>query len=313
MMRLSAKDSPNAAPAGLGAPGASRTPGAGAAPAPSAAGAAPRGRRSAPKPEAAGGQVRVLARGLAILRAFTPRNEWLSNRDITARTGLPRPTVSRLTANLTGLGYLGYSAATRKYRLGTAVLALGYDALANVDIRVLARPLLQRMADQEDALMALASRDGMAMVCNEVCHSNKSLFTLRVNVGSRLVLPYSAMGLALLGAMTPEERAPALREIAAGFRKDWPKLKRLIEGAVEEYRRAGFCTALETLESGINGIAVTVDTPGAPHSFTVGLAGPSFRFSAARLESDLGPKLLAIRRDLETRLARLMPDGGEAR
>jgi DNA-binding IclR family transcriptional regulator len=265
------------------------------------------------KPDADAGQVRVLARGLSILRAFTPRNEWLSNQEIAARTSLPRPTVSRLTANLTGLGYLSYATASRKYRLGTSVLALGFGALANVDIRVLARPLLQRLADQEDALVVLASRDAMAMVCNEVCHSSKSIFTLRVNVGSRLVLPYSAMGLALLGAMTPEERDEALRQISRSFKKDWRELQKLTEAAVEQFRRCGFCTTLETLESGINGIAVAVDTPGAPHSFTIGVAGPSFRFPAERLESDLGPKLLAIRRDLETRLAELMPAPGDPR
>ncbi len=271
------------------------------------------GRRaqSAPAPEA--GQVRVLARGLSILRAFTPRNEWLSNQEIAARTSLPRPTVSRLTANLTSLHYLSYSSASRKYRLGTSVLALGFGALANVDIRVLARPPLQRLADQEDALVVLASRDAMAMVCNEVCHSSKSIFTLRVNVGSRLVLPYSAMGLALLGAMTPEERDEALRLINRSFRKNWGELQKLIHASVEQYQRCGFCTTLETLESGINGIAVAVDTPGAPHSFTIGLAGPSFRFPVARLESDLGPKLLAIRRNLEARLAELLPGAGDTR
>jgi DNA-binding IclR family transcriptional regulator len=269
--------------------------------------------RTASPRAADAGQVRVLARGLSILRAFTPRNEWLSNQEIAAKTSLPRPTVSRLTANLTGLRYLSYSNATRKYRLATSVLALGYGALANVDIRVLARPLLQRIADQEDALVVLASRDAMAMVCNEVCYSSKSLVTLRVNVGSRLVLPYSAMGLALLGAMRPEERDEAQRQINASFRKNWRELHKLIEASVEQYQRCGFCTSLGTQKSGINGISVVVDTPGAPHSFTIGLAGPSFRFPAERLESDLGPKLLAIRRDLESRLANLLPSAGDTR
>jgi DNA-binding IclR family transcriptional regulator len=269
--------------------------------------------RAGPTPPAGDAQVRVLARGLAILRAFTPRNEWLSNQEIAARTSLPRPTVSRLTANLTGLGYLGYSTASRKYRLGTSVLALGFGALANTDVRVLARPLLQRLADDEDALVVLASRDAMAMVCNEVCHSSKSIFTLRVNVGSRLVLPYSAMGLALLGSMTPEERDAALHQISHNFKKSWRELHKLIEAAVAQFRRCGFCTTLGTLEGGINGIAVSVDTPGAPHSFSIGLAGPSFRFPAERLDSDLGPKLVAIKRDLELRLADLTPSAGETR
>lgn len=270
--------------------------------------ATPRRRGSAAKRDAGSDQVRVLARGLSVLRAFVAKNPWLSNHEIALLTTLPRPTVSRLTRNLTALGYLEYSAESRKYRLGTSVLALGFSTLANIDIRTLARPLLQRMADQEEAPVALASRDDMSMVVNEVCHCNKGIFSLRVNVGSRLLLPYSATGLALLGAMTPEERAETVREISDRFKKKWSGLQKRIEAAVDQYRRFGFCTAMGTLEGDINGIAVAVDTPGAPHSYTIGAAGPSRLFPAERLESDLGPKLLAMRRDLEARLAALAAD-----
>lgn len=269
--------------------------------------------RSTPASSTDAASVRVLARGLSILRAFTPRNEWLNNQEIAARTDLPRPTVSRLTANLTGLGYLVYSTALRKYRLGTSVLALGFRALANVDIRVLARPQLQRLADREDAVVVLASRDAMSMVCNEVCHSHKSVFTLSVDVGSRLRMPHSAVGLAHLSAMSPEERTKALRDISRGFRKSWPELQGFVDAAVAQYSRLGFCTTVGTLESGVNGIAVAVGTPGAPRSFSIGLAGPSFRFPVKRLEAEVGPRLLAIQRDLETELAKLLPAAGEPR
>ena len=40
--------------------------------------------------EAADGGVRVLARGLALLRAFGPRNAAMSNSDLAAITALPK-------------------------------------------------------------------------------------------------------------------------------------------------------------------------------------------------------------------------------
>lgn len=270
------------------------------------------GRQYKPPPSATAREVRVLARGLSVLRAFTPRNEWLSNQQIAAKTSLPRPTVSRIAANLAKLGYLVYSTEAGKYRLGTSVLALGYGALANLDVRGLARPLMQRLADEEDALVVLASRDELAMVCEEVCHSSKSIFTLRVNVGSRLVLPYSAMGLALLGAMQEGERTLLCRQIWRDFKKDRAGLQTLIANAVGQMERSNYCTTLGTLEQGINGMSVVIDTPGAPHRFALGLAGPDFRFSAWRLENDLGPKLLAIKRTIETRLAIAAPPLAQA-
>src|SRR5689334_17253566 len=86
--------------------------------------------------------VAALARGLEILRVFAPNERMLGNQEIAQRTGLPKPTVSRLTHTLTKLGYLTYSARLGKYQLGTPVLSLGYAALANMDVRLVARPFM---------------------------------------------------------------------------------------------------------------------------------------------------------------------------
>ncbi|MBW2688717.1 MAG: helix-turn-helix domain-containing protein, partial [Deltaproteobacteria bacterium] len=48
--------------------------------------------------------VTALARGLEVLRCFKPRDRHLGNQDIAERTGLPKPTVSRLTYTLTRMG-----------------------------------------------------------------------------------------------------------------------------------------------------------------------------------------------------------------
>ncbi|MCO3057777.1 IclR family transcriptional regulator, partial [Pseudomonas aeruginosa] len=50
--------------------------------------------------------VTALARGLELLRCFTPRESLLGNQELARKTGLPKPTVSRLTHTLTRLGYL---------------------------------------------------------------------------------------------------------------------------------------------------------------------------------------------------------------
>lgn len=270
---------------------------------------APRDEKVGRSARAAVGEVRVLARGLAILRAFTPRNEWLSNQDIAAVTRLPKPTVSRLVAKLATLGYLVHSETLGKYRLGTSVLTLGFNALANLDVRVVVRPFLQKLADEEDALGVLANRDGMAMVCSDVCHSSKSIFTLRVNPGSRLVLPYSAMGRALLGAMPEKQRAAMLREVRSQFSKEWPRLHTTLAESLEEYQRCEFCLALGSLQTEINGIAVVIETPGAPPSYSLGLAAPSFKLPADYLRKRLGPKLVEIKRIIEARLRAMAPTG----
>lgn len=59
---------------------------------------------------------RTLSKGFELLRSFRPGEQYLGNKELAERTGLSKPTVSRLTGVLVQLGYLRYcpsSAATR--------------------------------------------------------------------------------------------------------------------------------------------------------------------------------------------------------
>jgi len=71
-----------------------------------------------------------LSRGLEVLRAFTPADQLLGNRDLCDRTSLPKATISRLTYTLEKLGYLLRVERLQKYRLGPGVLMLGYPMLS---------------------------------------------------------------------------------------------------------------------------------------------------------------------------------------
>src|SRR5256885_11261311 len=87
----------------------------------------------------------TLARGLEVLRCFTPLEPLLGNKEISVRTGLPKPTVSRLTYTLTKLGYLRHNMRLGKYQLGSAVLSIGYPLLASMNVRQVARPPMKEL------------------------------------------------------------------------------------------------------------------------------------------------------------------------
>ena len=73
--------------------------------------------------------VTALARGLEILRCFNPGERYLGVTELARRTGLPKPTVSRLAGTLTKLGYLSFSGHYGQYQLAPGVLSLGYAAM----------------------------------------------------------------------------------------------------------------------------------------------------------------------------------------
>src|SRR4029078_6090093 len=74
----------------------------------------------------------ALARGLDVLRVFTPREGLLDNQEIALRTGLPKATVSRLTYTLTRLGYLAHLDRLEKYQLAPVALAISYSTLRHM-------------------------------------------------------------------------------------------------------------------------------------------------------------------------------------
>lgn len=256
------------------------------------------------KPGGEGGaSVRVLARGLAILQAFEPDNAWRSNAELSAITGIPKPTVSRITANLTSSGYLVYSPEKAQYKVGAAALALGYLAASSRDLKMQARPLMQQLADQQNGSIVLASPDGLSMVCHEVCHGRGMLFTLRVHPGSRLNLPRSALGRALIGAMGESERSRLLAAAAQADPGHWPALEREIQAGILQMKAHRYCTASGTLETGTNGIAVVIDTPEQAHAYALGFAVPAYQVTVERLEAEVAPRLLEIKHALESDLA----------
>ena len=164
--------------------------------------------------------VTALARGLDVLSCFRSGDKLLGNQDIAKRCGLPKSTVSRLTHTLTLLGYLIHVPQEGKYRLGTATLALGSAMLAGLDIRKLARPLMQRLTDITQTEVALATRDRHNMVYIEHCPSPLPMDS-DLDIGTRLPLGTTAIGRAWLAACPVAERQQALDYLQAHAPEQW--------------------------------------------------------------------------------------------
>src|ERR1700688_1436768 len=101
--------------------------------------------------------VTALARGLEVLACFRHGDRMLGNQEFSKRCGLAKSTVSRLTHTLTSLGYLIYVEESAKYSLGPAPLSLGSAMLSKLDIRKLAHPLIEQLAEVGQCTVSLRS------------------------------------------------------------------------------------------------------------------------------------------------------------
>ncbi|HCF7344085.1 TPA: IclR family transcriptional regulator [Pseudomonas aeruginosa] len=241
--------------------------------------------------------VTALARGLELLRCFTPRESLLGNQELAKKTGLPKPTVSRLTHTLTRLGYLRHLPHSGKYQLEVGVMSFGYAMLSNLSIRALARPLMEEMAGYAKAAVAMAARDRLSMVYLDVVHGEANL-TMRRQVGSHLSLHRSAIGRACLAAMPEVEREFILGHIRKRHPEDWPEVRKGLERAFRDYADYGFCLSLGEWQRDVNAVGVAL------HHESHGLlafncGGPSFHLKREKLEDDIGPRLLHMVHNIE--------------
>lgn len=243
----------------------------------------------------------ALVRGLQILRAFRPGDNSLGNLELMERTSLPKATVSRLTYTLAGLGYLIYDEVLGRYRLGTAAVSIGYSALSSNAIIHVSRPLMQQLAHDTGAAVALAARDQAEMVYLSNCRS-ESLVTLRLNIGSRLPLWKTGMGLAYLVGLSDDERLELKERFAWAEQGDRRAIDRLLDKALAEYAQSGYITAFGTWHSYIRAVGVPFrPRDGSPPlAFTCGGIAEIVDEEAAR--ERIGPALVKLVSTLEATL-----------
>ncbi len=248
--------------------------------------------------------VTALARGLEVLRCFRPSDRHLGNQDIAERTGLPKPTVSRLTYTLTRMGYLYHDEKLGKYQLGSGVLSLGYSFLTNMDVLKIARPLMQELADYSHTVVSVGSRDRLGMVYLDGRHSTAATVSLRREPGTRVPIATTAMGRALLCGLPEVERKKLMENIRQRDPVRWPKHKAGIEQALRDYNERGFCLSIGDWRSDVNAVGVPMLPIAGCRLLTFNCAAPSFVLRQHMLEDDIGPRLVNLVRTIESEVAR---------
>jgi len=236
--------------------------------------------------------VTALARGLELLRCFGPGERYIGVTELGRRTGIPKPTVSRLAGTLAKLGYLDFSPSLGKYSLGSGVLSLGYAMLSNMGIRQIARPMLQDLAEYSQASVSIGVRDRLSMVYVESIRSSAPIGTRR-SIGSRLPLPTTALGRAYLSGLPEEERNFLMDQLRLRDDLNWPRLQTGIKQGLRDYAERGFCISIGEWEKDISAVGVPfLDPDVGLMAFSCG--GAAFLLTRDKLENDIGPRLVSL-------------------
>jgi DNA-binding IclR family transcriptional regulator len=250
------------------------------------------GRGAAGRPAEDRHFVTALARGLEVLSCFRSGSV-LGNQELATRCGLPKSTVSRLTATLTRLGYLIQIADSGKFRLGTATLSLGGAMLSKLDVRQVAGPWMEELAAQCKVEVALGARDRLSMVYVEASHGARSPAAL-LDVGARIPVATTAMGRAWLSAIDAPEREEFLERVRRRDAAAWPDVRRGIERSLHEHRTLGVTCSFGEWQPDVNGIACAVRPGDGLPPMAISCGGPAARLSPRHLLAEVRPRLIAL-------------------
>ena len=142
----------------------------------------------------------TLARGMSVLQAFRASDSGLTHAEIADRTGLPKPTISRLTYTLCELGYLSHGGRNDRFRLGPAAVALGSVAALSISFVDLASDAMQNLADETGTLALIAVRDGDRMLLAKTWRP-QGVATIWLEPGHRIPMFGSSSGQAVFAVM----------------------------------------------------------------------------------------------------------------
>ena len=236
------------------------------------------------------GNVSALERGILVLRCFDESVFALSNQELSARTGIPKPTLTRLTATLLNLGLLRQDAARDRYMLGPGVMPLARAFLANLDYRAFARPLMQDFAEANECSVYIGLNDGLSMVVVEASRAKASMISARIDVGSRMPIPNSALGRAFVSTCDRAERLAVINKIKSDESAQWRQFGSGLMKALKAAEQDGFCLSLGEWHQDINSVSVGFRNAQG-EILSVNCGGATYVFPEERLRQEIAPKL----------------------
>lgn len=235
---------------------------------------------------------RSLARGLAILRAFN-KPKPLSLSEVVSIVGLPKPTCLRFLRTLQEEGYVHFDEELKRYELKPLVLELGYAALSNLTLPALVQPEIDRLAEQTEGSVTIATIDDNEIIITGRAiapPSTRKFVTLDLHIGQRLPPHVSATGRLLVGMSQVDIQQywnkASLDKLTPKTLTDPVKLTKITEAAME----AGYAMIQDQLSLGYSAIAVPLRHTGQRH-FAIAVSLPTPTGIDHTIETQILPAL----------------------
>jgi IclR family pca regulon transcriptional regulator len=239
-----------------------------------------------------------LARGLAVVRAFSQQRGRMSIAQLSLRTGIPRAAVRRVLYTLGQLGYVGTDDG-RAFTLRPQILAIGHAYLTSTPLVTSAQPLLDQVTQAVHESCSMAILDGDEIMYVARSFSSKRIMSIDLGIGSRLPAYCTSMGRVLLAGLAAPELAAYFKRVKPVPHTPRTQLaKDRLHETLATVRADGYAVVDQELEIGLRSIAVPVTDRAGRVAAAVNVSAQAARVTIAEMEKRFLPALQAAARDM---------------
>ena len=220
-------------------------------------------------------------RALAVLEAVSQSAEGLSNAEISQRLKIPKSSASYILRALENSGYLRRGREDGRYHIGLAVVSLSHRALAGLDIREMALPVLRQLVDAARLTAHLAILDhGRAVYIEKV--EAPSFVKMDTWLGRRVDVHSTSVGKALLAHLPHAEvqELVANRNLSQNTPHTITTLPKLLR-ELEKVREQGYALDEEENSVGVRCVAAPVFNNNGRVEASLGVTGIVSQFERA--------------------------------
>jgi IclR family transcriptional regulator, pca regulon regulatory protein len=244
----------------------------------------------------------TLAKGLAVLAAFSRERPSMSLSEAAACVGLSRATARRLLRTLTSLGYVLQDG--RRFCLAPRILELGFAYLSTQSWIERAEPLMKALSNALQESCSVAMLEGAEIVYLARAVATHRIMSTTISIGTRLPAFHTSLGRVQLGFLPEAALADMLKAMPlAPYTANTIVDRAALVARIKADRAEGFSIVDEELEKGLRSIAVPIVTRAGACIAAINLSAHSNRTTRNEMREKFLPRLRDVAGSISRTLA----------
>jgi IclR family KDG regulon transcriptional repressor len=227
--------------------------------------------------------VRSVERALAILQAFSFLRPELGLIEISNLVGLNKATTHRIISTLVDNGFVTQDPKTGKYKLGLKSFEIGQIAMSMMELRSVARPIVERLRDISEETVHVVVLDRGKVLYIDKVDSPRSI-RMTSFIGQRVFPHSTAVGKVLLASLSDDEVVQICQR--NGMPAQTPYTITSIEKLLDKLKKIrdnDFAVDDEENELGLRCLAAPVRDFAGKVIAAISISGPTTRVAMERV------------------------------